>query len=389
MPPPNRVLPPQDREPSPAVESKAHSRSRAGRTRGKQLTRKEDALLIEVCNKNRKAYGRKDLQTEFWNLIVDQFQALVQRPYPYKSVQRRMKVLMEARKQEIADYKSGDERREDDWTRALDKWIRHVDLHDLEQQSSRKRSLGEYLDEVSSDEVLSDDGEESESDPDRYQTPQLPDEAPNPDSASLPNGNHLSNGDIDTARVDPPLNPAADEALPESPGPSTPGTTPAALSTRDSSVHPIIARGKAEKKATAKQKERGDLLRGALHPRKRKRTSGGCYESSHGGGGSPGVVDTALTSIADSFKTYVDHLISSTTIKASDISLPTSGISIPVAAGSAAAMKEIADRLARVEDLLLALPLSIGSRAGGDNSSTSAVTAAALTAEITTSESAS
>lgn len=371
------------------MESKAHSRSRAGRTRGKQLTRKEDALLIEVCNKNRKAYGRKDLQTEFWNLIVDQFQALVQRPYPYKSVQRRMKVLMEARKQEIADYKSGDERREDDWTRALDKWIRHVDLHDLEQQSSRKRSLGEYLDEASCDEVLSDNGEESDSDPDRYQTPQLPDEAPNPDSASLPNGNHLSNGDINTARVDPPLNPAADEALPESPGPSTPGTTPAALSTRDSSVHPIIARGKAEKKAAAKQKKREDLLGGALRPRKRKRTSGGGYESSRGGGGPPGVVDTALTSIADSFKTYVDHLISSTTIRASGISLPTSGISIPVAAGSAAAMKDIADRLARVEDLLLALPLSMSNGGGGDNSSPSVATAAALTAEITTSESAS
>lgn len=380
------------------MESKTHSRSRAGRTRGKQLTRKEDALLIEVCNKNRKAYGRKDLQTEFWNLIVDQFQALVQRPYPYKSVQRRMKVLMEARKQEIADYKSGDERREDDWTRALDKWIRHVDLHDLEQQSSRKRSLGEYLDETSPDEVTSDDGEESESDPDRYQTPQLPDEAPNPDSTPLPNGTHLPNGDIDTARVDPPLNPAADEALPESPGPSTPGTTPAALSTRDSSVNPTIAQDKAEKKVAAKQRKRGDLLRGALHPRKRKRTSGGGYESSRGGGGSPGVVDTALASIAESFKTYVDHLISNT-VKASGMSPPTSVYSIPVAAGSAAAMKDIADRLARVEDLLLALPLPMGrgggrggrggGGVGGDGSSPSAATAAALTAEMTTSESAS
>lgn len=401
MPPPNRALPPQDGEPSPAVESKTHSRSRAGRTRGKQLTRKEDALLIEVCNKNRKAYGRKDLQTEFWNLIVDQFQALVQRPYPYKSVQRRMKVLMEARKQEIADYKSGDERREDDWTRALDKWIRHVDLHDLEQQSSRKRSLGEYLDETSPDEVTSDDGEESESDPDRYQTPQLPDEAANPDSTPIPNGTHLPNGDIDTARVDPPLNPAADEALPESPGPSTPGTTPAALSTRDSSVHPTIAQDKAEKKVAAKQRKRGNLLRGALHPRKRKRTSGGGYESSRGGGGSPGVVDTALASIAESFKTYVNHLINNT-VKASGISPPTSVYSIPVAAGSAAAMKDIADRLARVEDLLLALPLPMGrgggggggggrggGGVGGDESSPSAATTAALTAEMTTSESAS
>lgn len=384
------------------MEGKAHSKSRAGRTRGKQLTRKEDALLIEVCNKNRKAYGRKDLQTEFWNLIVEQFQALVQRPYPYKSVQRRMKVLMEARKQEIADYKSGDERREDDWTRALDKWIRHVDLHDLEQQSSRKRSLGEYLDETSPDEVTSDDGEESESDSDRYQTPQLPDEAPNPDSAALPNGTHLPNGDIDTARVDPPLNPAADEALPESPGPSTPGTTPAALSTRDSSVHLALAQDKAEKRVSAKQRKRGDLLRGALHPRKRKRTSGGGYESSRGGGGgSPGVMDTALTSIAESFKTYVDHLISNTAIKSSGISPPTSVCSIPVAAGSAAAIKDIADRLARVEDLLLALPLPTNSGGGGgegggvgargvvgaDKSSPSAAPTAALTVEMNTSES--
>lgn len=375
------------------MESNARSRSRAGRTRGKQLTRKEDALLIEVCNKNRKAYGRKDLQTEFWNLIVDQFQALVQRPYPYKSVQRRMKVLMEARKQENTDYKSGDERREDDWTRALDKWIRHVDLHDLEQQSSRKRSLGEYLDETSSDDVISDDGEESESDPDRYQTPQLPDKTPIPDSTSLPNGTHLLNGDVYTAYVDPILNPTADEALPESPGPSTPGTTPAALSTRDSSVHPTMCRDKAEKKTAAKQKKRGDLPRGALHPRKRKRTSGGVYESSRGGGGSPGVMDTALTSIAESFKTYVDHLISSTTTKASGISPPTSAFSIPVAAGSSAAMKDIADRLARVEDLLLALPLPMpmasGGEEGGVESSPSAANAADLTAEMTKSESAS
>lgn len=393
MPPPNRALPPQDREPSPVLESKAHSKSRAGRTRGKQLTRKEDALLIEVCNKNRKAYGRKDLQTEFWNLIVDQFQALVQRPYPYKSVQRRMKVLMEARKQELADYKSGDERREDDWTRALDKWIRHVDLHDLEQQSSRKRSLGEYLDEISSDGGISDDGEESESDPDRYQTPQPPNEAPSLDGAPLPNGTHLSNGKIDTAHVDAPLIPAADEAPPESPGPSTPGTTPAALSTRDSSVHPTIARSKGEKKSAARQKKRDELLRGALHPRKRKRTTSGACESSRGGGGFSSVVDTALTSIAESFKTYVDHLISNTITKSTEAnsSPPTSVFSIPVAVGSAAAIKDIADRLARVENLLLAMPMPIGGGGGGgggDESSPSAATAAALTAEMSTNESA-
>ena len=375
------------------MESKAHSKSRAGRTRGKQLTRKEDALLIEVCNKNRKAYGRKDLQTEFWNLIVDQFQALVQRPYPYKSVQRRMKVLMEARKQELADYKSGDERREDDWTRALDKWIRHVDLHDLEQQSSRKRSLGEYLDEASSNEGTgdeSDDGDESESDPERYQTPQAPNEAPNLDGPPLHHGTHLSNGNIDNAHVDAPLNPAADEAPPESPGPSTPDTTPAALSTRDSSVHPTIARSKAERKAAAKQKKRDELLRGALHPRKRKRTTSGACESNRGGGGFSGVVDTALTSIAESIKTYVDHLISNTIPKTTDgNSFPPTGVfSIPVAVGSAAAMKDIADRLARVEDLLLAMPMPIGGGRVGGDSSPSAATAAALTAETSTSESA-
>lgn len=391
MPPPNRALPPQDRAPSPVVESKAHSKSRAGRTRGKQLTRKEDALLIEVCNKNRKAYGRKDLQTEFWNLIVDQFQALVQRPYPYKSVQRRMKVLMEARKQELADYKSGDERREDDWTRALDKWIRHVDLHDLEQQSSRKRSLGEYLDEASSDEGTSDDGEESESDPDRYQTPQPRNEAPNLDDAALPNGTHLSNGDIYTAHSDT-LNPAAEEAPPESPGPSTPDTTPAALSTRDSSVHPTLGRSKVEKKTAIKQKKRDELIRGALHPRKRKRTTSGACESSRGGGGFSDVVDTALTSIAKSFKTYVDHLIRNTVTETTEASssLPTGGFSIPVAVGSATAMKDIADRLARVEDLLLAMPIPMGGGRGGGRgeSSPSAATATALTADMATSESA-
>lgn len=371
------------------MESKGHSKSRAGRTRGKQLTRKEDALLIEVCNKNRKAYGRKDLQTEFWNLIVDQFQALVQRPYPYKSVQRRMKLLMEARKQELADYKSGDERREDDWTRALDKWIRHVDLHDLEQQSSRKRSLGEYLDEISSDEDTSDDGEESESDPDRYQTLQPQNEALDPDGAPIPNGAHLSNGEIDTAHVKVPLNPAVEEAPLESPGPSTPGTTPAALSTRDSSVHPTIARIKAEKKAAANQQKRDDLLRGALHPRKRKRITSGGYESSRGGGGFSGVVDTALTSIAESFKKYVDHSISNNITKTTEANLsPPAGVfSIPVAVGSAAAMKDIGDRLARVEDLLLAMPMPMGG--GGDDSSPSAATAAALAAEMATSESAS
>lgn len=389
MPPPNRALPPQDREPSPIFESKANLKSRAGRTRGKQLTRKEDALLIEVCNKNRKAYGRKDLQTEFWNLIVDQFQALVQRPYPYKSVQRRMKVLMEARKQELADYKSGDERREDDWTRALDKWIRHVDLHDLEQQSSRKRSLGEYLDETSSDEGVSDDGEESESDPDRYQTPQPPNEAPTLDGAPLPNGTHLSNGKIETAHDDVPLNPAADEAPPESPGQSTPGTTPAALSTRDSSIHPTIAQSKGEKKSTARQKKRDELLHGALHPRKRKRTTSGACESSRGGGGFSSVVDTALTSIAESFKTYVDHFINNTISKSTEAnsSPPTGVFSIPLAVGSAAAIKDIADRLARVEDLLLAMPMPIGGEGGvGDESSPSAATAVALTVETSTSE---
>lgn len=296
-------------------------------------------------------------------------------------------MLMEARKQELADYKSGDERREDDWTRALDKWIRHVDLHDLEQQSSRKRSLGEYLDETSSNEGISDDGEESESDPDRYQTPQPPNEAPNLDGAPLPNGTHLSNGNIDTAHVDAPLNPAADEAPPESAGPSSPGTTPAALSTRDSSVHPTIARSKGEKKFAARQKKRDELLREALPPRKRKRTTSGACESSRGGGGFSSVVDTALTSIAESFKTYVDHLISNTITKSTEAnsSPPTSVFSIPVAVGSAAAIKDIADRLARVENLLLAMPMPIGGGGGGgggDESSPSAATAAALTAEI-------
>lgn len=317
---------------------------------------------------------------------MDQFQALVQRPYPYKSVQRRMKVLMEARKQELADYKSGDERREDDWTRALDKWIRHVDLHDLEQQSSRKRSLGEYLDETSSDQGTSDDGEESESDPDRYQTPQPLNEAPNLDGAALPNGTHLSNGDSDTAHANA-LNPAAEEAPPESPGPSTPGTTPAALSTRDSSVHPTIGRSKAEKKSAAKQKKRDELLRGALHPRKRKRTTSGACESSRRESGFSGVVDTALTSIAESFKTYVDHLISNTITKTTEVnsSPPTGGFSTTsVAVGSTVAMKDIADRLARVEGLLLAIPIPVGGGGGPGDSSPSAATAAVLTAEMAT-----
>ncbi len=326
------MIPPSDRALSVATESKTQSMTQGGRTRGKQLTRKEDAVLVKVCNKNRKAYGRKDLQTEFWNLIVDQFQALVRRPYPYKSVQRRMKVLMEARKQEIADHKTGDERREDEWTNAIDKWIKHVDMHDLEQQSSRKRSLGEYLEESSVDDEMSNDGGEFESDLDCDQSTQIPDEPSNPEDPPMSNGNLPRHG------ATPPVD--LDKAPPESPGRSTPGTTPG-FSTRASSANPIESHKRAlsERKAAAKQKKREDLLREALNtnPRKRKRSS-----ETRGS-----VFDRALSSIAESFKSYVDHLISNS-------SVPTSSPG-PIWAVNTATTNEFSDRLRRIEELLSAL----------------------------------
>lgn len=110
---------------------------------GKRLSPREDLILIETCNENAFSYGLKDKVTEWWKKIEKDFQAVVNRPIPYKSVRRRMESLVEQRKKEIADYQTGDERKEDNWTHAIDAWIETMEVYNLEQENSlRENTVG-------------------------------------------------------------------------------------------------------------------------------------------------------------------------------------------------------------------------------------------------------
>lgn len=120
--------------------SRAKSQSQAPRIHGRHLDARENLLLVETCNKNSLSYGIKDGLTEFWSKIEKDFQDIVRREIPYKSVRRRMAYLVEQRKKEIADWVTGDERREDNWTHAIDEWIETVELHDLEQENSHREN---------------------------------------------------------------------------------------------------------------------------------------------------------------------------------------------------------------------------------------------------------
>lgn len=68
---------------------------------GKRLSPQQDLILIETCNENTFSYGLKDKVTEWWKKIEKDFQAVVNRPIPYKSVRRRMESLVEQRKKGI------------------------------------------------------------------------------------------------------------------------------------------------------------------------------------------------------------------------------------------------------------------------------------------------
>lgn len=131
---------------SPAPEqqrsrSRLQSQSQIPRTHGRHLDPREDLLLVETCNKNSLSYGIKDGITEFWSKIEADFQDIVQRNPPYKSVKRRVAYLVEQRKKEIADWVTGDERKEDNWTHAIDEWIETVELYDLEQENSHRENI--------------------------------------------------------------------------------------------------------------------------------------------------------------------------------------------------------------------------------------------------------
>lgn len=109
---------PGHESPSPAPEqqrsrSRPQFQSQTPRIHGKHLDPREDLLLVETCNKNSLSYGIKDGITEFRSKIEADFQDTVPRNPPYKSVKRRMAHLVEQRKKEIADWVTGDERKED------------------------------------------------------------------------------------------------------------------------------------------------------------------------------------------------------------------------------------------------------------------------------------
>ena len=120
--------------------SRAKSQSQAPRTHGRHLDAREDLLFVETCNKNSLSYGIKDGITEFWSKIEKDFQDIVQRKTLYKSVRRRMAYLVEQKKKETADWVTGDERKENNWTHAIDEWIETVELYDLEQENSHQKN---------------------------------------------------------------------------------------------------------------------------------------------------------------------------------------------------------------------------------------------------------
>ena len=115
------------------------SKQRKTIPRGPNLTEKECVILVNKCINRRDSYGVKDGATDFWNTVGLDFQIEVRREHPYKNVNQKMHDLVKKRGKEIEDQDvTGGTKREDDWTIAIDRWIREISVYDLEGENRRR-----------------------------------------------------------------------------------------------------------------------------------------------------------------------------------------------------------------------------------------------------------
>lgn len=94
-------------------------------TVGKELTKAQEILLIGICVSRSESYGRSENKPKWWKTTEEIFKARAGRSYT--GLQRKMDQLMSARKKELREQADGKRVgatiRNDDWTRALDRWI--------------------------------------------------------------------------------------------------------------------------------------------------------------------------------------------------------------------------------------------------------------------------
>ena len=96
-------------------------------------------ILVNKCINRRDFYGVKDGVIDFWNTVGLDFQVAVRREHPYKNVSQKMYDLVKKRGKEIEDQDvTGGTKREDDWTIAIDRWIREISVYDLEGENRRR-----------------------------------------------------------------------------------------------------------------------------------------------------------------------------------------------------------------------------------------------------------
>lgn len=267
--------------------------------------------MIETCNENTFSYGLKDKVTEWWKKIEKDFQAVVNRPIPYKSVRRRIELLVEQRKKEIADYQTGDERKEDNWTHAIDAWIETVEIYNLEQENSlrensvvkieraistmKRANMPEIHSKRKGIEDFYEDTEGSEDGGELEETDAAlePDYQSSPDVQErnfLDDDEDLSDGDIrPTKRAKVAM---VNVSRPES-------ATP--IQEEDASQPPVSKQKLGQRRAAEKQKkmlDKAEKLRKSLNPKKPKRTREARASDT----------DAPLNAMAQTFSEYIQHL---------------------------------------------------------------------------------
>ena len=104
---------------------------------GSRLTEEDDIIIVSLALKYQASYGITSM-TAFWKRVRNKFERITKRTYA--SVERRTKVLIEMRQQQLkqeAKAGHGHEARDDMWTKAIDDWNDVIEAYQQKKHTSK------------------------------------------------------------------------------------------------------------------------------------------------------------------------------------------------------------------------------------------------------------
>lgn len=110
----------------PSVEQSVPP-TRQRRAQGARLTEEQDTALLQICPQMKSAYVVQKKRTEFWGEVEKKFRRETGRNCSLP--RRRVDMLVKKRKDYLDGLVTGSEDQENNYTIAIDAWIRVVDSH--------------------------------------------------------------------------------------------------------------------------------------------------------------------------------------------------------------------------------------------------------------------